>query len=189
MADSEVLLVMVGVLAALSVLGLIGAYAARYKRVPSNQAMIVYGRTFGPKGFRVLTRGGKFIVPILESFVFLSLEPFEVDLDLGNVSLRSASPGAGVVRVRATGTARISPDSRDLDRAASSILNKTPDQIRALAQSILQDHIRRTFGAAAFSPSYPAITEVIRTGAQADLNEFGVRLVSFSLTVRPEEDS
>jgi flotillin len=189
MADSVAVLIVVGVLVAISVLGMLASYAARYKRVPPNQAMVVFGRRFGTKGFIVLTSGGKFIVPILESYMMVSLEPFPIDLDIERVSLRSGSPGARTVRVRATGIGRVSADTKPLDRAATSIAGKSQEQIRALAHRILQDHIRRTFAGAAFAPSYPAAVEGIRAGAQGDLDEFGIRLVSFSMTTHPGDDA
>lgn len=184
-AGDELVLVVVAVLAVLNIVGLTAVYAMRYKRVRPNQAMVVYGRRFGTKGFMVYTSGGKFIVPILESFMFLSLEPFPIDLRLEDVSLRSGTTGARFVRVRAAGTARISPDPKALERAASSISGKSPDQIRALTDGVLEDHLRRTFGDSAFAPSYPGAVDLIRAGAQKDLDEFGIRLVSFSMTLGP----
>ena len=73
MAGEETILIVVGILAILSFLGLVGAYAARYKKVPPDAAMVVYGRGFGGKGYDVRRGGGKFIVPILESYRFLPL--------------------------------------------------------------------------------------------------------------------
>jgi flotillin len=183
MVDTVVLL-LTAILFVINFLAIVAVYAARYKRVPPNRAMIVYGRRFPQKGFMVLKSGGKFILPIIESAAFVSLEPFEVDVDLEDVSLGPGPVGARTLRVHATGTARVSPDEKDLERAASSLSGKTSDQMRATTESILQDHIRRTFTALDYAPSYPAATESVRAGAQADLNEFGVRLVSLSLIIR-----
>ena len=43
MAGEETILIVVGILGILAFLGLVGAYAARYKKVPPDAAMVVYG--------------------------------------------------------------------------------------------------------------------------------------------------
>src|SRR5207249_2570395 len=67
-----VILAIVGV-----VFGTVLAYASRYKKVPPNMAMVVYGRRqkgMGGRGYQVKSGGAKFIVPIFESVEWLSLE-------------------------------------------------------------------------------------------------------------------
>ena len=78
MAD-EVVVVTVGVSMALAFLGLVGAYAARYKRVPPGHAMVVFGRRFGDRRYQVIVGGGRFIQPIVESYVLISLEPISIE--------------------------------------------------------------------------------------------------------------
>jgi uncharacterized membrane protein YqiK len=50
-------------------------FASRYKKVPPNKAMVVYGRRMpSGRGYRVISGGGKFIMPIVESYEFLDLD-------------------------------------------------------------------------------------------------------------------
>src|SRR3989442_8976116 len=73
MAGEETILIVIGVVVPLAILAVIGAYAARYKKVPPDAAMVVYGRGFGGKGYVVLRGGGEIIYPNLESFPVLPL--------------------------------------------------------------------------------------------------------------------
>src|SRR2546426_2916456 len=72
MAGEEILIV-IGVVVPLAILAVIGAYAARYKKVPPDAAMVVYGRKFGGKGYVVLRGGGEFFYPIVGSYPVLPL--------------------------------------------------------------------------------------------------------------------
>ncbi|MEK6987673.1 MAG: flotillin family protein, partial [Candidatus Thermoplasmatota archaeon] len=60
-----IILVIVGVVFAAILL-----YASRYKKVPPNMAMVVYGKKQsgkGGRGYQVLSGGAKLIVPIVVS--------------------------------------------------------------------------------------------------------------------------
>src|SRR3972149_37201 len=62
------------VLIALIFVAIVAVYANRYKKVPPDAAMILYGREYAKgRGYEVWTGGGKFIIPIVESYRFLPL--------------------------------------------------------------------------------------------------------------------
>src|SRR5437879_12300943 len=73
MAIEDTILIVVSIVVPLAILAVIGAYAARYKKVPPDAAMVVYGRGFGGKGYVVFGGGGKFIYPIVKSYRFSPL--------------------------------------------------------------------------------------------------------------------
>ena len=58
-------------------------YASRYKKVPPNMAMVVFGRKQkgrGGRGYQVLSGGAKLIIPIVESVVWLRLDGRTLDV-------------------------------------------------------------------------------------------------------------
>ena len=68
------------------ILGL-AVYASRYKKVPPNAAMVVYGRkTKEGIGYSVISGGGRFILPIFESYEFLPLDVRTLDVNVINVA-------------------------------------------------------------------------------------------------------
>ena len=64
-------IVIVSVVVALVILGVVWAMARRYKKVPPNEVMVVYGRKRHIAegkvvGYRIVTGGATFIMPLLE---------------------------------------------------------------------------------------------------------------------------
>jgi len=141
MAGEETILIVVGILGILAFLGLVGAYAARYKKVPPDAAMVVYGRGFGGKGYDVRRGGGKFIVPILESYRFLPLGIRTLDVNVNELVTDVARSGARV-NVKAVAQVRISDDADVLRTAAGQLLHKSDQEINEIALKTLEGHVR-----------------------------------------------
>ena len=56
--------------------------ANQYKRCPSNKIIVVYGKTDGEKTAKCVHGGGTFVIPLIQDFGVLSLEPMTTDIDL-----------------------------------------------------------------------------------------------------------
>src|SRR2546425_7014181 len=141
MAGEETILIVVGILVALAVLGIIGAYAARYKKVPPDAAMVVYGRKYGGKGYDVRRGGGKFIVPIVESYRFLPLGIRTLDVVVNEIVTDVTRSGARV-NIKAVAQVRISDDPDVLRTAAGQLLHKSDVEINEIALKTLEGHVR-----------------------------------------------
>ena len=46
----------------------------QYRRCPSNRVLVVYGKVAGQRAARCLHGGGTFIIPLLQSYEYLSLD-------------------------------------------------------------------------------------------------------------------
>ena len=55
--------------------GLVLLLVKRYKRCPSNRVMVIYGKTGGGNAARCVHGGAAFIVPLLQDYDYLSLDP------------------------------------------------------------------------------------------------------------------
>ena len=67
------------------ILGLIFiAFFTRYKKCPSDQIMVVFGKTGGHRASRCIHGGAKFIWPIIQDYGFLSLRPVQLEVNLQN---------------------------------------------------------------------------------------------------------
>src|SRR5213592_188625 len=101
-----VILAIVGV-----VFGTVLAYASRYKKVPPNMAMVVYGRRqkgMGGRGYQVKSGGAKFIVPIFESVEWLRLDVRTLDLVVTEIVTDVKRSGAKI-NIKAVAQVKISP--------------------------------------------------------------------------------
>src|SRR3989442_15891014 len=177
----EEILILVGVLVALAVLGLIGAYAARYKKVPPDAAMVVYGRAFGGKGYDVRRGGGKFIVPILESYRFLPLGIRTLDVVVNEIVTDVTRSGARV-NIKAVAQVRISDDQDVLRTAAGQLLHKSDTEINEIALKTLEGHVRgvcATLTIEQINSERDIIASKILTMAGEDLKNMGIEIRSF----------
>ena len=53
--------------------------AARYKKCPSDQVLVIFGKTKGDKAARCIHGGAAFIWPVIQDYGFLSLRPSGAD--------------------------------------------------------------------------------------------------------------
>ena len=54
----------------------------QYKRCPSNQILVLYGKVGVDKAAQCIHGGGKFVVPLLQDYAYLSLEPMVIEIPL-----------------------------------------------------------------------------------------------------------
>ena len=168
-------------------------YASRYKRVPPNKAMVVYGRRQRANGqtFIVITGGGKFIVPIVEEYEFLSLEsfPFSVDLESVIADVRDAEPP--IVGVHIEGLARVSSEYELIRVAAAQLLHKAPEEIARIMKATAEGHTRAAFATHKWGTPDFEIEAEVEPLVRKDLQNLGVELVG-NLRIRrtdPVKDS
>ena len=81
--------VVVALVVALVLVGVIWAVAKRYRKVPPNVVMVVYGRKRQMRegkvvGYRIVTGGATFIMPLLEEFRTISLNLMQIPLKIEN---------------------------------------------------------------------------------------------------------
>lgn len=70
------------ILAVVIILTIIGVLS-RYRRCKPNQVLVVYGKTGGEKKSAKLYHGGAaFVLPIIQSYDILSMEPMQIDCRL-----------------------------------------------------------------------------------------------------------
>ncbi len=69
---------------------LLGSYVLllmrQYKRCPPNRLLVIFGHTGRDCGLKLIHGGAVFVVPLLQSYAYLSLEPIDVSLSLSTES-------------------------------------------------------------------------------------------------------
>src|SRR4030067_908852 len=106
------LIVGVSVLIALIFVAIVAVYATRYKKVPPDAAMILYGREYAKgRGYEVWTGGGKFIIPIVESYRFLPVGIRALDVIVDEIVTNVVGSGAkGNIKAGGEGGDSSGPD-------------------------------------------------------------------------------
>jgi len=166
----------------LVVIALVAIYAARYKKVPPDAAMILYGRRYEKgRGYDVWTGGGKFILPIVESYRFLPLGIHTLDVIVIEIVTNVVGSGAKV-NIKAVAQVRISDDPEVLRTAASQLLHKSDIEINEIALKTLEGHVRgvcATLTIEQINSDRDAIASRILTMAGEDLKNMGIEIRSF----------
>jgi flotillin len=112
-------------------------FANRYRRCPSNKVLVIYGKT-GRGAAKCVHGGAAFIIPLIQAYDYLDLEPFVVPIDLSNALSRENIR----VSVPTTVTAAISNMTNVMENAAVRLLGLTRGQIQAQAQDIILGQMR-----------------------------------------------
>ena len=186
---------------------LIAVYAARYKKVPPNHAMILFGRRYErDSGMYVLMSGGKFILPIVESYALLSLAPVAVDLSLDRVRQDANGASRRDVRVEVRATVEIPADKEEIAKAARRFLDgrqfmpmhgsdeaaavrKAEEEMKRTVSAVLEKHTRVVVARAPAGTPEVEIADAVTAAVTPDLAGIGVRFVSLVIVVQPEGGS
>jgi len=114
------------------------AFFRRYKKCPSDQVMVVYGKTGGHKACTCIHGGAKFIWPIIQDYGFLSLRPVQLE-----VNLQSALCLQNIrINVPSVFTVGISIDETLMGNAANRLLGLRQEAIAELAKDIILGQLR-----------------------------------------------
>lgn len=160
-----------------------------YRKVGPNQVLVISGRTStvtepdGRKrkvGYRLQVGGGTFVVPFLE---FAQVMP----LDVISVSIRCPevlTAQGVIISAEAFGQVKVSSDERLLHRAVENFLSRGTSGIAAVAQEVLEGHMRAALGTMAveaISMEREEFAQRVRRAAQGDFERLGLELLAFSL--------
>ena len=58
-----------------------------YKRCPSNKVLVVFGKGVGSGTAKTIHGGAALVLPLIQDYAYLSLEPITVEIDLRGAAL------------------------------------------------------------------------------------------------------
>ena len=119
--------------------GFLLIFARRYKRCPSNKVLVIYGKTSSGQSARCLHGGGKFVMPLIQNYDFLSLDPLQIEIPLeGALSLENIR-----VNVPSVFTVAIGTEGETMQNAAVRLLGLTTSEIAKQAEDIIFGQLRQ----------------------------------------------
>src|SRR5258708_9567412 len=75
--------------------GLFLPMVSRFKRCPSNRILVIYGKVGGGNTAKCVHGGMAFVVPLLQDYAYLSLEPIQIEIPLKDALSMENIPGNG----------------------------------------------------------------------------------------------
>lgn len=165
---------------ALIILALLAFVANQYKRCPSNKIIVVYGKTGGDKTAKCVHGGGTFIIPLIQDYGVLPLEPMTTDIDLRG----ALSKGNIRVAVPSTFTFGISTDESIMINAAERLLGLTKEDIITQASDIILGQLRlaiATLTIEEINQDREKFLEQINANVNTELNKIGLEIINVNI--------
>lgn len=168
-------------LGAMILFGIVIFFIRCYKRCPSNRVLVIYGKT-GNKGAAVTIHGGaKFVMPVIQDYAYLSLEPIQIE-----VPLRGAL-SAENIRVNVPSVFTVAIDTRPevLQNAAVRLLGLDSNQVRKQAEEIIFGQLRQVIASMAIEEinrDREKFLQHIQHSLEPELNKIGLQLINVNIT-------
>jgi len=152
----------------------------QYKRCPSNRILVVYGKVGGQRAARCIHGGGTFVVPLLQSYSFLTLEPLTIDIEL-----KSALSKKNIrVNVPSTFTIGVSTDPNIMNNAAERLLGLDEHQINVQAKDIILGQMRlviATLSIEEINQDREKFLDLVNKNVNFELNKIGLEMINVNI--------
>jgi len=152
----------------------------QYKRCPSNRILVIYGKVGSNQAALCLHGGGKFVMPLIQDYAYLTLEPMVIEIPLeGALSLNNIR-----VNVPATFTVGISTDPVLMNNAAERLLLLDERKIRDQAQDIILGQLRlviATLSIEEINKDREKFMSLINTNVAEEINKIGLALINVNI--------
>jgi len=167
------------VVAALFSLGMF--VASRYKRCPSNKILVIYGKVGSGRSATTVHGGGKLILPIIQDYAFLSLEPIQIE-----VPLKDALSSENIrVNVPSVFTVAIGTESALMQNAAIRLLGLDNAQVKKQAEDIIFGQLRQVIASMLIEDinrDREQFLSSIQNSLEPELRKIGLVLINVNIT-------
>ena len=175
------ILAIAAVVAAILFFGVVLLFSARYKRCPSNKIMVIFGRSSSHSSAQCIHGGAKFIVPLLQDYAYLSLEPMQIEIPLrGALSMENISVNVPSVFSIAIGT---TPEL--MQNAAIRLLGMPKQAIAKQAEDVIFGQLRQVIASMRIDEinrDREAFLSKIQESLEPELRKLGLILINVNVT-------
>lgn len=174
-------LIIFAVLGVLVFAFLLIGFLSRYKMCPPDRVLVVYGNVGGQHSSRCYNGGATFVLPVLQSYSYLSLRPMNLDVPLkGALSAQNIR-----VNTPASFTIGISTQDGVMENAATRLLGLPTQEIESLAKEIIIGQMRVVIASMTIEEINADREKLIRhitEGVDVELNKVGLRMINCNIT-------
>jgi flotillin len=152
----------------------------QYRRCPSNRILVVYGKVTGQRAAKCMHGGGTFIVPLLQSYAYLNLEPMTIEIDLA----AALSKKNIRVNVPSTFTIGISTAPDIMNNAAERLLGLNETAVAAQARDIILGQMRlviATLSIEEINQDREKFLDLVNKNVSSEVNKIGLELINVNV--------
>ncbi|MBQ7403589.1 MAG: flotillin family protein [Lentisphaeria bacterium] len=155
--------------------------AMRYKKCPSDQILVIFGKTGGQRAAKCIHGGAAFIIPVIQDYSFLSLRPLPIDVNLTNaLCIQNIR-----INVPSVFTVGISTDEALMGNAANRLLGLSSEMIADLAKDIIFGQLRLVIASMTIeqiNSDRETFLRKIEENVAEELNKIGLQLLNVNIT-------
>ncbi len=170
-----------GILTIMLFFGTIILLKSNYKRCSSNQILVIFGKTMKGQASKTIHGGAAFVVPLLQDYRYLSLDPIQIEIPLrGALSIENIRVNVPSVFTVAIGT---TPDV--MSNAAIRLLELSTSEIRKQAEEIIFGQLRQvvaSMGIEDINRDRDAFLSHIQNSVEPELKKIGLVLINVNIT-------
>lgn len=152
-----------------------------YKRCSSNQVLVIFGKTSQGQAAKTVHGGAAFVVPLIQDYRYLSLEPIQIEIPLrGALSVENIRVNVPSVFTVAIGT---QPDV--MTNAAIRLLDLSVQDVRKQAEEIIFGQLRQviaSMGIEDINRNRDTFLEHIQNSVEPELKKIGLVLINVNIT-------
>ena len=166
---------------AITFFSLILLLSKRYKRCPSNRILVIYGKVNKGQSAKSIHGGAAFVIPLLQDFDYLSLEPIQIEVPLKDaLSMENIRVSVPSVFTVAIGT---EPDM--MNNAAIRLLGLDTEAIRKQCEDIIFGQLRQVIASMKIEDINRDREQFlinIQTNLEPELRKVGMVLINVNIT-------
>jgi len=153
----------------------------RYKRCPSNNVLVIYGKVSRGVSANCVHGGAAFIWPLVQDYAYLSLEPMQIEIPLkGALSSENIR-----VNVPSVFTVAIGTQPEVMQNAAIRLLGLNASEISQQAQDIIFGQLRQVIASMQIEDinrDREKFLQSIQTSLEPELQKIGLVLINVNIT-------
>ena len=161
--------------------GIIVFLAKRYRRCPPNRILVKYGKTSGSGAAKCIHGGGSFIIPVIQSYTYLSLDPLQIEIPLkGALSSENIR-----INVPSVFTVAIGTTPATMQNAAERLGDLNQAEITQQARDIIFGQLRQVIagmGIEDINRDRDSFLTAIQSSLEPELNKIGLVLINVNIT-------
>ncbi|HIP32914.1 MAG TPA: flotillin family protein [Crocinitomicaceae bacterium] len=161
------------------------ALLKRYKRCPSDQVLVIYGKVGesidGARSAKCIHGGAAFIWPIIQDYQFLDLKPISIEVKLTNALSKQNIR----VDVPSSFTVGITTEPGVMSNAAERLLGLSKIEIHDLAKDIIFGQLRlvvATMDIEEINSNRDKFLANVSSNVEQELKKIGLKLINVNVT-------
>ena len=153
----------------------------RFKRCPSNEVLVIFGRSGGHQAAQCIHGGMRFVLPLLQDYDWLSLEPMQIEIPLrGALSMENIR-----VNVPSVFTVAIGTTPELMQNAAIRLLGLSNAEIKKQAEDIIFGQLRQVIASMQIEDinrDREKFLASIQNSLEPELGKIGLVLINVNIT-------